>query len=230
MRRLSFTALCISVYLIYELWKTLLSNIEVHGSAECSHMEHMTLSDSVISYYITVCDRSPHHYIGNLEIYILLVIGRISNITGICQMLWFYTFVVPFEGFIFLQLCPRIHWIQSHFVIIIIGYIWATYVYFQSQCDTGYSIVKYIYPRWMYNSCIETRLTRQYTPVSLTNIFTDNLTIHYQRYLDRRGYPWGDSYPSTLHFHRRRYDAPDAPFYINAFHWYYQTGLPPGTL
>ena len=147
-----------------------------------------------------------------------------------CQMLWFYTFVVPFEGFTFLQLFSRIYWIQRHFVIIIIGSIWATYVYHPSKCDTGDSIVKYIYPSWMYTSCIEISMTGQYTPVFLTNLSTYNLTIHYQRYLDRRGYPWGDSYPSTLHFHRRIYDAPDAPFYINAFHWYYQTGLPSGTL
>ena len=50
-------------------------------------MEHMKLSDSGISYSITVCECSMHFYIGNIPIYILLFIGSISYVTGMCQIL-----------------------------------------------------------------------------------------------------------------------------------------------
>ena len=179
-------------------------------------MEHMTLSDSSISYYITVYDRSTHQYIGNLAIYILLVIGRISNITGIFQMLWFYTFIVSFEGFTFPHQFPRIHWIQRHFVTTIIGSIWSTHVYWQAQCANGNYIVQYLHPSRLHTSCPETRLPDQYTPFYFTNLSTDNLTIHYRKYLDRWGYPREESYPCALHFHRQRYDSTDVNFYTNA--------------
>ena len=86
------------------------------------------------------------------------------------------------------------------------------------------------YPYLYLPSFPEACLPDQYTTVSLTNLSTDNLTIHYWRYLDRRDYSWGDSYQYSLHFHILRYNAPDAPLYSYYVYLYYQNGLPPVTL
>ena len=63
MKLIQYTALHIRVSLRYELWHTLISNIEVFELSEYSHMEHMKLSDSGISYSITLCESIPHCYI-----------------------------------------------------------------------------------------------------------------------------------------------------------------------
>ena len=107
-------------------------------------MEHMKLSDSGISYSITVCEHTPHQHIGNLPKYILLLIWSIYDITGMLQVLLFYTFIVLFERFTFHRQLPRINWIQRHFVNIKIRSICYIGVYRQAKCATGNSIVHYL--------------------------------------------------------------------------------------
>ena len=113
-------------------------------------MEHMTLRNSGIYYSITIFERITHLFIDNLLIYILLFIGIISDATVIFQMLLLYTFIVPFEGFTFPHVFPRIHWIQRHFFTTIIGCIWSTHLYKQAQCAAGNSNFRYIFPIRMY--------------------------------------------------------------------------------